>query len=123
MFRIRFFMFAALAVAPSACGGGATAPTQTFLPVARNVHHASDGAYIKHVVIIVQENRSFDNLFGTFPNANGATRGKNSQGQWVTLKPEKLNSRLALDNSRAAFQVDYDGGKIRALVRNARTPM
>ena len=26
--------------------------------------------------IIVQENRSFDNLFATFPGANGATRGK-----------------------------------------------
>jgi phospholipase C len=27
--------------------------------------------YIKHVVIIMQENRSFDSYFGTFPGANG----------------------------------------------------
>ena len=26
---------------------------------------------IKHIVIIYQENRSFDNLYGTFPGANG----------------------------------------------------
>ena len=34
---------------------------------------ASDGAIskIKHVVIIMQENRSFDTYFGTFPGANG----------------------------------------------------
>jgi len=27
--------------------------------------------YIKHIVVIMQENRSFDNYFGTFPNATG----------------------------------------------------
>ncbi|HEY1428410.1 MAG TPA: alkaline phosphatase family protein, partial [Candidatus Tumulicola sp.] len=30
---------------------------------------------ISHVVIVVQENRSFDNLFATFPGADGATSG------------------------------------------------
>ena len=28
---------------------------------------------IEHVVIIVKENHSFDNYFGTFPGANGTT--------------------------------------------------
>ena len=26
---------------------------------------------IKHIVVIMQENRSFDNYFGTYPGANG----------------------------------------------------
>jgi phospholipase C len=30
---------------------------------------------IKHVVFIIKENRTFDNLFGRFPGANGATTG------------------------------------------------
>ena len=30
---------------------------------------------IKHVVFVVKENRTFDNLFGTFPGANGVTVG------------------------------------------------
>ncbi len=30
---------------------------------------------IKHVVFLVMENRTFDNLFGTFPGANGASFG------------------------------------------------
>ena len=30
---------------------------------------------IKHVVFLIKENRTFDNLFGTFPGANGATAG------------------------------------------------
>ncbi len=28
---------------------------------------------VQHVVIIVKENHTFDNYFGTFPGANGAT--------------------------------------------------
>jgi phospholipase C len=30
---------------------------------------------IKHVVFIIKENRTFDNMFGRFPGANGATSG------------------------------------------------
>jgi|GEM_PF-170058 len=41
---------------------------------------------IKHVVFIVRENRSFDSMFGTFPNANGATSGVTSTGQVLQLQ-------------------------------------
>src|SRR5438105_8089460 len=41
---------------------------------------------IQHVVFLIRENRSFDNLFGTFPNANGATNGPISTGQILALK-------------------------------------
>jgi phospholipase C len=37
-------------------------------------------AQIQHVVVIVKENHSFDNYFGQFPGANGATTG-NSKTQ------------------------------------------
>lgn len=30
---------------------------------------------IQHIVFIVKENRTFDNYFGTYPGANGATTG------------------------------------------------
>jgi phospholipase C len=40
---------------------------------------------IKHIVFILKENRSFDNYFGTFPGANGATTAKKSTGQIITL--------------------------------------
>ena len=30
---------------------------------------------IKHVVFLIKENRTFDNLFGTFPGANGVSTG------------------------------------------------
>jgi phospholipase C len=40
---------------------------------------------IQHVVFIIKENRSFDNYFGTFPGANGATSGTVSNGTVRTL--------------------------------------
>jgi phospholipase C len=39
------------------------------LPIAVGIHK------IKHVVVIMQENRSFDSYFGTFPGADGIPRG------------------------------------------------
>jgi len=42
-------------------------------------------ATIQHLVVIIKENRSFDNLFGTFPGADGATSGPISTGQQVSL--------------------------------------
>jgi len=47
---------------------------------------------IKHVVIIIKENRSFDNMFGTFPGANGATSGIAQGGKRIALKREPLVS-------------------------------
>jgi phospholipase C len=40
---------------------------------------------IKHIVFIIKENRSFDEYFGTFPGADGATTGVTSTGQTVAL--------------------------------------
>jgi phospholipase C len=40
---------------------------------------------IKHIVFIVKENRTFDNYFGTFPGADGATSCTVSTGQTIPL--------------------------------------
>jgi phospholipase C len=45
------------------------------------------GLPIKHVIFLVKENRTFDNYFGKFPGANGATTGKIHTGKTVELKP------------------------------------
>ena len=70
----------------SACSAAGQIPPTA--PLAVQAHaRGLPATPIKHVVIIVQENRSFDNLFGTFPGANG------------------LNSAAARDIK----QVDRDG--------------
>ena len=46
---------------------------------------------IKHVVVIMQENRSFDHYFGTFPGANGLpTR---SDGSFAVCVPDPGQGR------------------------------
>ncbi len=52
---------------------GAAALTLVMILVLSTV--ASAAIPIKHVVIIMQENRSFDSYFGTFPGANGFPAG------------------------------------------------
>ncbi|MGO4883752.1 MAG: alkaline phosphatase family protein [Bryobacteraceae bacterium] len=43
---------------------------------------------IQHIVFFVKENRSFDNYFGKFPGADGATTGVTSTGQVAPLLPD-----------------------------------
>jgi phospholipase C len=40
---------------------------------------------IQHIVLIMKENHSYDNYFGTFPGGDGATSGKISTGQVIPL--------------------------------------
>ncbi len=108
-----------MAAALTACSGGTTSLGANALPAVRapsrtispDTGSGSIGN-IKHVVIIVQENHSFDNLFAHFPGADGASRGKNAEGQWVRLEKSDLYSPEALNNSHLAWGVDYDKGKM-----------
>ena len=45
-----------------------------------------DISVIQHIVFIVKENRSFDEYFGLFPGADGATTGVTSTGQVMNLE-------------------------------------
>jgi phospholipase C len=58
---------------------------------------------IQHVVIIVQENRSFDDLFNGYPGANTVTSGKNSKGQTIQLQPVGLETQYVIDHSADAM--------------------
>ena len=48
---------------------------------------AKDITSIQHIVFIIKENRTFDNYFGTYPGANGATTATTSYGAVVPLLP------------------------------------
>jgi len=45
----------------------------------------ADITVIQHIVFIIKENRTFDNMFGNFPGANGAQTATISTGQVIPL--------------------------------------
>jgi phospholipase C len=64
---------------------------------------------IQHVVIIIQENRSFDNLFQGYPGADTVPRGKDSTGGWIALRPVGLASAYIIDHSSYSMFGDCNG--------------
>jgi phospholipase C len=64
---------------------------------------------IKHVVVIMQENRSFDNLFNGFPGADTVQSGM-SHGRSVPLQAVPMNQGTDLDHSHHSWWRDWDNG-------------
>ncbi len=103
---------AAAAFFLSACNGGLS----TIPPGMRNaqtmmlavVRHASSSK-IQHIVIIVQENRSFNNLFYGFPNARTATYGYDTHGTKIVLQPVGLETTWDLEHDLAGFVAACNG--------------
>ena len=58
---------------------------------------------IQHVVIIIQENRSFNNLFLGYPGATTSAYGYTSNGEKVKVKPVPLEAAWDLDHSASGF--------------------
>ncbi|MGC9993616.1 MAG: alkaline phosphatase family protein [Candidatus Cybelea sp.] len=109
--------FAAIAIGGgfvvSGCGGASPFALPDAVSIA--AHHRSGSSPVQHVVLVVQENRSFDNLFATFPGAHGATYGlwKTSGGdKKQKLRAGNLYLPTDITHCSAAFKVAYDGGKM-----------
>jgi phospholipase C len=66
---------------------------------------------IKHIVVIMQENRSFDNLFHGFPGADTVDSGM-SNGKLVALQPVRIEQGTDVDHSHAGWWTDWDNGKM-----------
>jgi phospholipase C len=68
-----FFLLIVAAAAVACRGGGAGFPSSSLPSTLAS--HDSINTPIKHVIVVIQENRSFDDFFATFPGANGTTVG------------------------------------------------
>jgi phospholipase C len=101
----------------ASCGGGQSgggaglAPARSTPPT----HKKNSSDFIAHIVVVIQENRSFDNLFATYPGADGATQGlmQSSGGDvYVPLKETKLSQFCDPGHGYKGFLESYDGGKM-----------
>jgi phospholipase C len=112
------------AIVLASCGGNAPSSSlpAARLPFGAQRHTASSP--IKHIVLMIQENRSFNDLFATFPGADGTTTGQavpNSNcsppisGGALALKEMPLVLTKDLNHSwKSGYSIAYDGGKLDA---------
>jgi phospholipase C len=90
---------------------------------------ANSGIYkIKHVIWIIQENHSFDNYFGTFPNADGLVptiKLPTRPGGKPSVKPfhmPKGQPLIDLEHSWESAHACYDNGRMDGFVWAEGTP-
>ncbi len=78
---------------------------------------------IQHVIVIMQENRSFDSYFGTYPGANGIPAGvcvpDPLNGGCVAPFHDPDNTNFGGPHGHSAFLADLDGGKMDGFVGEA----
>jgi phospholipase C len=78
---------------------------------------------IRHVVIIMQENRSFDSYFGTYPGAHGIPAGvclpDPLHGGCIAPFHDPDDENYGGPHGAGAFTADLDGGKLDGFVGQA----
>lgn len=113
------FLAVALLILLAACGGNGMSSSAGggLIPVPDK--GVTAGHYIKHVVVMIQENRSFNDLFATFPGVDGTTTGKTpprkAKSGTITTYPLKmvpLAEKLQPNYRYADYLTEYDGGKM-----------
>jgi phospholipase C len=102
-------------------GMPAQAPSQRLTRLDRAQTH------LKHLIFIVQENRSFDHYFGTFPGAEGIPMAHGQPSVCVPdpilgacVPPYHTNSKLQEGgpHSQRFSRADVDGGRMDGFVRS-----
>jgi len=118
----RAFALAVLALVVTCCNPSSSTGSATPQPP-EGIHK------IQHIVIVMQENRSFDNYFGTFPGADGIPRDQS--GRFAVCSPDPAtgaciapfhdSNNLDTDAPHAAeaARADVDGGKMDGFVAEA----
>jgi phospholipase C len=95
-----------------------------WLLVPSGASAAPEGIHkIQHVVVIMQENRSFDSYFGTYPGASGIPAGvcvpDPLHGGCVAAFHDPDNQNYGGPHGHEAFTGDLDGGKMDGFVGEA----
>ena len=112
--RERAFALVLIASWLTGCASTPTGRAAATLPLARSLssRHLKPASLPEHVVVIVQENRSFDNLFQGFPGADTQNYGYDSHGNKVALRKLPLGAVYDPVHSHASFVTEFDNGQL-----------
>jgi phospholipase C len=118
---------AAVSLLPRADGG--TSPARASAAATRTIASTTGIHKIRHVVIVMQENRSFDSYFGTYPGADGIPM-RNGKPTVCLPDPRKLrcqrpyhdtlNRNAGGPHDHVDAVKDIDGGRMDGFIRQAR---
>jgi phospholipase C len=110
--RVRIGLPIAMVFGAACSAGLPSGPAGTARPSIARAGPAATARRIEHVIVVIKENRSFNNLFATFPGADGKTVGRMSDGQSIALRETNLAARVDFGHSWHDFLNAYDGGKM-----------
>jgi phospholipase C len=79
------------------------------------------GSPIEHIVVIMQENRSFDNLFNGYPGADTVKSGM-SDGVPIPLKPVSLADGRDLTHTHLRWWKDWNHGAMDGFAQSDADP-
>src|SRR5580658_6867713 len=82
------------------------ASNPTLQPILGN---QSGTGKIRHVVYVIQENRSFNDMFEGYPGADTTATGEDSSGEKIPLRPISLKKQYDMDHSAHAMYEDCNG--------------
>jgi len=111
-------------LAAVACSSHGHPEPTVATPVVRGIEQ------IEHVIFVVQENRSFDEIFGTFPGADGIPR--RPDGSWAVCLPDPATGHCVRpyhdtdvwdaggSHNEAASKMDVNHGRMDGFVRTYR---
>jgi phospholipase C len=102
---IRSIALLALACAAAGCGRSFVSPAPNGL----TLEARRSSTPIQHVVYIIQENRSFNNMFMGFPGATTAKFGFNTKGKKIKLKALPLSTAWDVGHASPAYFAACDG--------------
>jgi phospholipase C len=103
------------------CAGLSPGSAPHVVPAIGNAAVASPfGSKIRHVVVIVQENRSFENLFAGWPHADAPTYGMDGARR-LPLHKTTLLERWDLPHSFEAGLADWDSAKMDGFAQTLRS--
>jgi phospholipase C len=102
--------FSILVMAVAGCSGSGGG-SSSGIPSGPGTSSPPPSQTIQHIVVLIQENRSFDNLFATYPGADGASYGILHNGHKFKLTEGSLAGK-ELTHLRCGFLIEYDNGKM-----------
>jgi phospholipase C len=118
----RYALCVSIAAALLAGCGGSQPPIGAPGAMPRSAAKAGSGSSpIQHVVIVIQENRTFNDFFATYPGADGTTTGQavaNSncsppiKAGPITLKKSNLRVPTDMNHSYGGYATAWDAGKL-----------